>query len=1481
MSQGPSLTYSSRIAGIRFSIAGTEDVVRESCVGVTSYDLFRDNKPVDGGLYNAHLGTTDYEYKCKTCFHNKSRCLGHDGHFVLNYPVFSPMCLPEARKWLKIVCFECGKPVIPNRMFERFAPAKRVDEAQKIARSVARKCAHCHAPHPTVKKDPNDQLVMTAEYYVDKRKVREEILYPHRVAEIFNRIEPETVLALGRPLESSPRKFVLNAVKIPAVTIRPDSDAGASGRIDDTKDITTMLQALMKKNAGMPAVTPAQIDLKLRKMIFELSAAYYDMIRASGNAGNFSDRLKGKQGRNRKTQLGKRVHYMFRSTIVGDVTLRIDEVGVSVKFAKNIQMEEVVQEYNKAELMRLVQNGRHRYPGCTEVRKRSSGALISVDNPLDIELEPGDILYRDMVTGDWFNFNRQPSIKPSNISAMRARVVEDPDVLVLSMNVIACPAFDADFDGDQMNGIVNSGLGPRNELRMLSAFENWFIFHSSSTPGVGQIDDSVIGLFELTLNGVRVDKYHAMLVFANTTYSPSFADMDPHDTITGRDCITRVMAQTPVNFTRKPQYYDEKLAPYMHYDASDIHVKIVRGEHVSGVLDKKSIGKGAAGGLYHIVCNDYGAKSALRLIFDMQQMAVAYTLQRGYTIGIHDLLVSADAKAEIDRVASDIINKSALVTDRLNRGEIIPPIGMTVEEFYEQQQIATLRAGDDFIEPVLGSLNTRTNNLLKIVFSGSKGSLDNVFNMVSSVGQKIINGERIKQKFGHKRTLAYYRRFETTPESRGYIANSYVGGVTSPEYVFNAMYARFDFISKALLTSIAGDQNRKSIKNLESITVNNFRSACKHKNVLQFLYGEDGLDPRNVEMVDFVTVGMDDATLAERYKVVNMPAAPAGAANAAAEATASATRGNTAAATVTTNTAANKATKITLSAAASPLPPELAAIAVAQYDRVRANRDRYRDIFIRVESVNPGSRMQTSRLLPVNVARMLVDVAREYSDIVRPVDVTSADGVAEATRVTALVDQLTESLPWLHMNDGARALFPGGQPPAHIAQACWLVQMSLREHLALATVLALGERAIRIVCDRVRLVYLRALIDPGSAVGIIAALAFSGPLTQYVLDAHHRSAAGGTSKSGMTRVKEVMAARDVAKLEFPQMQLRLLPEIETNQARVQEVANNIEMMQLRQFVTVFQIFYEKFGKPMHPTYAHEREMIANFARLNPLMTPPGDLFRWCVRIVINKTTLILKNMTVDLIVSRLREIYPDIYIVYTGENTPEVVMRVYVRAGLRDARGVGVFKANVETDHMVGVAHMLIDTIIRGVNGVTNTNVVKQARTRVGADGGLESQDVYLIETVGTNLSDVLANQNVDPRYVSTDAILETYRMYGIEAARSKIVNELRKLSECNHRHYLVYADEMTSTGRVTSIERSGLSTREASNYLLRMGFGAPIPTLEEAGVCAAKDEVTGVTAPLLVGSVPRVGTLYNSVQVDGDIVRSNVKKPDDILDTL
>jgi len=965
----------------------------------------------------------------------------------------------------------------------------------------------------------------------------------------------------------------------------------------------------------------------------------------------------------------------------------------------------------------------------------------------------------------------------------------------------------------------------------MAGAHNFFINHSDSAPLIGQLDDSVVGMFEMTRDGVKIDKYHAMLTFAHSTYLPTFTDealptvetkrngkplLTPY--YTGRDLISKCLEETPINFKRTPTWYKQEYTPYVDYSPTEVSVEIDRGRHVKGVLDKSSIGKGQAGNVYHLIGSEYGSEKALDVMYNMQQLAINYILLKGYSIGIMDMVISDEGLKQIHEIESGIIRKSQLITDKLNRGQIIPPIDKTVTEFYEEQQIAELRVMDDFIEPILRSINPDTNSLYKLIMSGSKGRMENMYHMNSTIGQILINGERIRMRFSYKRTLAYFCRFETSPESRGYITNSYMSGMTSPELVFNAMNARFDFISKALSTSITGEQNRKSIKNLESIITNNMRMCIKGTNVIQLFYGEDGLDPRKIIRVEFPTVLMSNAKLAESYSYPTEDA-------------------------------------------------KLRPVFDAEYAQIRADRDEYRKIYMAIENTTVKDLMSAERFMPVNIKMIIEDTIHAYRDK------AGAKDDAEVAEMVAIVKEFVSNLSYLLLNEEQeRAKAP---VPTHISYAVYLLGVLARSTMHSRNLKRLGKSLLALVITKIKMTFLNALVDYGCAVGIIAAQSFSGPLTQYMLDAHHRSISGGTNKTGVNKAREVLGARPTERLDSPSMLISVLPEYSADRAKVQEIANNMEMMNLRQFVVMWQVFFEKYGAPAHPKYAHEKQLIDEFQKYNPILAPPSDLIKWCVRFVLNKTTLILKNMNLELVVSRLRESFPDLYIVHTPENAKQIILRVYIKSSM--------FR-QVEQSDIESLKDSLLNTIIRGVNGVSIASVTKMIRNRVADDGSIQRDtNRYGVTTIGTNLVGAMRLKGVDLYTIQTDAIEETQRVLGIEAARQRIISEIRNVgvSSVNYRHLTIYADEMTFTGKVTGIERQGLSTRESTNIMLRIGFSAPLPTLEEAAINSAEDKIYGLTGSLLTGNTPKYGTNYNQFYINGDFVKENTVSADSYLDAL
>jgi DNA-directed RNA polymerase beta' subunit len=140
---------------------------------------------------------------------------------------------------------------------------------------------------------------------------------------------------------------------------------------------------------------------------------------------------------------------MLRSVITGDARLKINEVGIPKMHARNLEIPEVVTEQNRSRLLTYYLNGKDRYPGCHRIIKKADGHIYRIEL-MDKNYVPqiGDTILRDLITGDYVNFNRQPSLLFSNISGMRAVVMETGKTL--RIHVSSCSAFNADFDGDYL-----------------------------------------------------------------------------------------------------------------------------------------------------------------------------------------------------------------------------------------------------------------------------------------------------------------------------------------------------------------------------------------------------------------------------------------------------------------------------------------------------------------------------------------------------------------------------------------------------------------------------------------------------------------------------------------------------------------------------------------------------------------------------------------------------------------------------------------------------------------------------------------------------------------------------------------------------------------------------------------------------------------------------------------------------------------------
>lgn len=1414
---------SSRIKSVQFYVNNSESNSRESYVVVKATDPLKNGIPTPNGVNSPYTGTVELMHKCATCHNKKQKCPGHSGNILLKYPLLSPLFLSYIRNWLKVVCEHCGSLLYGDDVVMKYPEGRRLKELAKILKQKNEKCFYCGKVHHLIRKDQTSQLAIVARIKDANDRIKEERnLFPHEIERIFSRVTEETVLRLGEPLQSHPSNFVLRSIRVPAVTIRPEVKK-LGGTRSSNDDLTVLLQSIIKINASMPSAMNLEnlsdID---RKNIAMLEYAYYRFVRPapkptkiqiggkqtvigkSSNLRSAAVRLCKKEGMIRKLILGKRVHVIVRSVITCNPYLAIDEVGVPLVIAKSIQQIEVVQEFNRSRLMVYFLNGTKKYPGCTHIKKKSTGGSYRINTLRDdYTLEIGDEIMRDTIDGDVFNYNRNPTLWSSCISGNRAKIIMDPEILVFQMNVLACVLYNADFDGDTMSGIMQRDIMARNEVTQISGVPNWLINAENSQLFIGEVQDSIIGCRFMTMSDVVVDRHRAMQIMARVNVDPS-KEMDvtkPY--YTGRELMSLVLPR--INFSGTAKIYDEMHAPYMNHNPDDVKIKIVNGEIVSGSLDKKAIGKGGMGNIFHIIAQEYGRNRALIALYEVQQLAIAFNECCGFTIGMSDLLISKDANEEIKKIESSIMNESKVIVNQLNEGKIIPPLGVSIRDFYEEKQKAVLQMSNELVQVVLNDIDL-FNSCYEMIMMGAKGSISNMMFMASSIGLVVINDERPKTTFSKGRTLPYFQRYDEDADARGYVLNSFMSGMTTTEWVFQAMNNRFQIIQKALTTAVTGYENRKSVRNLESDIVTNTLMVAKRKNIVQMLFGDDGIDPRFMELVSFSHVVISD----DAFKAAYFYEGESG----------------------------GKVLSDTFK---------------QEYEVLLADRATYRKVFMSLERQSMRDPMKTSCKLPVNVRRIIDDSEK----VETPSD-------EELVMMVERVSEFTKSLSYIYTNFEREA--QGKTNPQYMVAATFLMASQIRIRLCAAEMKknSMGMESLELILNRIIHKYMRALMSPGTAAGILSAQSISSAFTQYVLDAPSKG--DSTSRRGIERFKELLNVRGVDKSFKPAMCVVLKSGTD---ARL--FLNEIEMSNLRGYILNAQLFYEKFGEPEHPAYAGEASWIKDFVANTPMSKPPADLTKWCIRLRFNKAAICMKNMTVEAIYYKLRVLYPTMYITYTMKDS--IIMRIYLRVGTVKTMNI---------DNMRDFMDAVLGTIIRGVDGIQTGSVDDATISEVTDDGSIKAEKKKVIFTTGTNLYGIFQRPEIDVFRTWSNNLEEIFNMFGIEAARMYIVHELRPLlSEVNYQHFLMYADEMTYPGRLTSIEKSGLNSREEDNVLLRLSNSSPVQVIEEATTAARVDKVHGVSASLIMGQAPLIGTNYNQFAIDTRFIRENVKSVDDVLDTL
>ncbi len=324
-----------------------------------------------------------------------------------------------------------------------------------------------------------------------------------------------------------------------------------------------------------------------------------------------------------------------------------------------------------------------------------------------------------------------------------------------------------------------------------------------------------------------------------------------------------------------------------------------------------------------------------------------------------------------------------------------------------------------------------------------------------------------------------------------------------------------------------------------------------------------------------------------------------------------------------------------------------------------------------------------------------------------------------------------------------------------------------------------------------------AQIDPGSAVGTVAAQSIGEPGTQMTLQTFHYSGVAEMSVlRGLPRLIEILDARKNP--STPTMKIYLTEDIENDEDLAKEVSRRIELTTVN-----------KIASSINHSFSEG-----------------------VIRINLDPKLLEDKGIDVETVVKRIQAKRRHSK-VEVDENKEYTII-------------VNPIK-ELKFSELPKLAEKIKDIPIKGIKYVSRIVVLKDREGR------------YHLQSEGSNFSDLLRIPGVDPTRCYTSDINQIMDTLGVEAARNALVKEsLAVMKEqgldVDERHVMLVSDLMTHTGEVLQIGRHGISGKKSSVFA-RAAFEVTVKHLLDAAVRGEYDPLEGITENVIVGQTIALGT--------------------------
>ena len=1445
---------------------------------ITNPRSFEDNGiPTEGGINDLRMGTTDKKLRCATCKCNFNDCPGHFGYIHLDKPVFHVGFINECLKLLKCVCWKCSRVLIDDyQKYEEIAKIKNPKVRHLKIYNICKTKKQCKERKKRRREDnyendeyykpgcgefqpkftrENLQIIMDiSEIENQSTNETKRAISPQEVLNIFSNIPLKEMEFLGfNPKYSQPQWMIIQNLAVCPPQVRPSVSVDSSLRSQD--DLTHQYNQILKANKELKSEsskgsTDITSENKFNNLQFNVATLMNNDL-TSGRAHKKSGqpikaiyaRLKGKEGRVRGNLMGKRVDYSARSVISPDTNLQVDELGVPLSIAMNLTFPEVVTDLNIEKLKKLVSNGPNKYPGAKMIKSNDGKTVIDLrycKNTTDEHLEKGYIVERHMQNGDYVIFNRQPSLHKMSMMGHRVHILP---YSTFRLNLSVTTPYNADFDGDEMNMHLPQSLESKSEIMNIMHVPKQIVSPQSNRPVMGIVQDTLIGCKLFTARDTFLNYEQTMnLVMWIDDFDirnlPMPCIMKPQPLWSGKQIFSLILPEK-LNLTRFREDTPAELVDKLNL--IDNFVQIKKGELLQGIICKKTVGA-SSGGIIHNIWTEVSPQKTIEFLGNCQKIVNNFLLLTGWTVGISDIICDPDTSEEVFQTLKEMKENISSILTKAQTGKLDSQPGKNMIDSFESMANSELNNAREKAGILVQKSLLPKNHLKNMVSAGSKGNSTNISQIIAFVGQQNVEGKRIPFNF-QNRTLPHFLKDDYKSESKGFVENSFLKGLTPQEFYFHAMGGREGIIDTAVKTSQTGYIQRRLVKALEDIMIKydgTVRNSVGH--LMQFLYGEDGMAGEYIEDQKFETLKMDDKTLILNYKFIERDEDEFNFFNDLKR--------------FMEDSVIEDLRRQDLSQLRLDLEIE--------FEQIKSDRD-----YMRKTLLASGD---NSINIPVNIKTIIT-----YAENDNNINIFSKSDL----NPLIVLQKVKELKKELEIIKGTDKISVEGQECA-----LTLFNMVLNYSLSTKNIITkhrLNRKAFDFVCGEIKSKFEQAIVRPGEMVGSIAAQSIGEPATQMTLNTFHLAGVSSVNVTlGVPRLKEVINI--AKKLNTPSMSIYLKEKEDGyNNDEILALRGKVEHTSLLNIVSLSEIYYDPDIK--NTIIAEDREMIEEYMEIweDEINNNIDNISPWLLRLVLNKDYINIRMETIEEIIKKKAK-KEGALIIHTRETSDE--KKFHIRLECSNDMEQEKKQEYKSLDSLKYFENCLLTEVsLCGIDSIKKVYVRNVKKVKYDENTGKliptkDAPEESVLETDGTNLSKIFEVEEIDFRRTISNDINEIYQVLGIEAVRKSLVQELRNVLKpygiyVNYRHISILCDLMTQKGILTSITRHGLNKSEYGP-IRKASFEETVEILLEAGIFSEKDELKGISENILLGKLTNVGTGFFELLIDFNAFENENKRNED-----